>query len=142
MARRHVGKLMPPDVEKSILADEEGVDPLTHKTCKGRIDLAASGGVEDQDLQSSGASSRFHVSQRGLCIRSTGRIDEYGNASHSRHQLPEEFQALCSQLTTKKIDTCQVAARPGEAGNKTEPDRVAGGGEDDGGRRGCCLSRE
>ena len=43
------------------------------------------------------------------------------------HQLTQEFQPLCHQLGTEKIDTCQVAARPGEAGDKTEPDRVFGG---------------
>ena len=70
------------------------------------------------------------------------RIDEYGNTNGCRHQLTQEFQPLCSQLATEKIDTCQVAARPGEAGDKTEPDRVAGGGEDDGDRRGCRLGGE
>ena len=43
---------------------------------------------------------------------------------------------------TEKIDACQVAARPGEAGDKTKPDRVFGDGEDDGDRRGCRLGRQ
>ena len=132
----------PAGCEKGVAADEEGVGPLAHKSCEGRIDLSAGAGVEDLDLQSHGASSRFHVSQRGLGIRSIGRIDEHGNASGCGHQLAQEFQPLCGQLATEKIDPCQVAARPGEAGDKTKPDRVFADDEDDGDRRGCRLGRE
>ena len=42
----------------------------------------------------------------------------------------------------EKIDTCQVAARSGEASNKTKPDRVFADDEDDGDRRGCRLGRQ
>src|SRR5262245_20015672 len=42
----------------------------------------------------------------------------------------------------EKIDTCQVAARPREAGDKTKPDRVFGDVEDDRDRRGCRLGRK
>ena len=58
------------------------------------------------------------------------------------HQLAQELQPLCRQLATEKIDTCQVAARPGEAGDETKPDRVFADEEDDGDRRGCRLGRE
>src|SRR6516162_8013017 len=103
-----------PDIEKTILADKEDVGPLTHKTCEGRIDLAAGAGVEDLDLQSDGARSSFHVSQRGLRTRCIGRIDEHCHTSRSRHQLAQELQPLCGQLTAKKIGSCQVAPRLGE----------------------------
>ena len=55
-------------------------------------------GVEHLDLQPDGARSRFHVPQRGLGIRSIGRIDEHGHTSGSGHQLTQEFQPLCRQL--------------------------------------------
>ena len=42
----------------------------------------------------------------------------------------------------KMLESCQVAARPGEASDKTKPDRVFGDAEDDGDRRGCRLGRE
>ena len=142
MARRQLGQLDTPADEEGVAADEEGVGPLAHKSCEGRIDLAAGAGVEDLDLQPHGAGSRFHVSQRGLGSRSIGRIDEHGNTSGSGHQLTQELQPLCRQLAREKIDPCQVAARPGEAGDKTEPDRVFGDDEDDGDRRGCRLGRE
>src|SRR5262249_6523244 len=69
VARREVDQLDPPADEKGVGADEERIGPLSHKSCEGRIDLPAGAGIEDLDLQSYGASSRFHVSQRGLAIR-------------------------------------------------------------------------
>src|SRR5262249_18302254 len=77
VARRQVGKLHPSAVEEGVAANEEGVGPLAHKCCEGRVDLAAGSGVENLD---------------------------------------------CYQLTIEKIDPCQIAARPGETGDKTEPD--------------------
>ena len=75
-------------------------------------------------------------------LRSIGRIDEHGHASGCGHQLTQEFQPLRYQLASEKIDPCQVAARPGEAGDKTKPDRVFADDEDDGDRRGCRLGGE
>ena len=70
--------------------------------------------------RAAGSTSRSVASAIGRI----GRIDEHGNASGSGHQLAQQFQPLRRQLAGKKIDTRQVAARPGEAGDKTEPDRV------------------
>src|SRR5262249_2112573 len=67
-ARRQVGKLPPPEAEKRVGTNQERVGPLAHKSCEGRIDLVAGAGVEDLDLQSNGARSRFHVSQHPLRI--------------------------------------------------------------------------
>ena len=52
------------------------------------------------------------------------------------------FQPLCGQFTCEPIDACQVTVRPGEADDKTKPDRIFGGAEDDGNLRGCRLGRE
>ena len=49
--------------------------------------------------------------------------------------LAQEFQPLRRQLRGEKIDTRQIATRPSEAGDKTEPDRVFGHHENDGDRR-------
>src|SRR5262249_41913774 len=51
----------------------------------------------------------------------------------------QQVEPLCRQLTAEKVDPRQVAARPGEAGDKTEPDRVLGGNKGDRDRRGCRL---
>ena len=106
-------------VKKGSVADKKRVGSLAHRTCEGRIDLADGPGVVDLDLQPHGASSRLHVSYRELGTHRIGRIDEYGNASGTGHQLAQEFQPLCHQLIRDEVDTRRVAARPGEAGNKT-----------------------
>ena len=55
--------------------------PFVHKRCKRCFDLAAGASFENPSLQSHGASSRFHVSQRGLCIRRVVWIHEHSRAS-------------------------------------------------------------
>ena len=98
MARREVNQLDAPANEKGVIANEQGIGPLAHESCEGCFDLLAGARFENLDLQSHGASSRFHVSQRGLCIRSIGRIDKHGNASGSGHKLAQQSQPLCGQL--------------------------------------------
>ena len=71
-----------------------------------------------------------------------GRIDEHGDASGCGHQLTQKLQPLCRQLADEKIDACQVAARPGEAGDQTKPDRVVADSENDRNCRGCRLGRQ
>src|SRR5262249_5954552 len=51
--------VQPPADEKYILADKEGVGPLSHKSRECFIDFTPGTGVEDLDLQSDGAGSRF-----------------------------------------------------------------------------------
>ena len=70
------------------------------------------------------AGSGFHVSHRRLGVPSIGRVDEHGHPSGAGHQFTQEFQPLRNQLTAEKVDTRRVTARPGEAGDKTKPDRV------------------
>src|ERR1700752_2101889 len=95
-----------PAVEEGVDADEECVGPLTRKCCEGSVDFAAGAGIEDLDLQSDAVSCCRHLSRRGLRIHSIGRIDENGHASCRWHQLMQERQPLCGQLTGEKIDTC------------------------------------
>src|SRR5262245_18332510 len=59
--------------------------------------------------------------------------------SCSGHQLTQKFQPLCYQLTRQKIDTRQVATRPGEARDKTKPDWIFADVEDYGDSRSCSL---
>ena len=82
-----------------------------HEGCESRIDLAAGAGVEDLYLQPDGASSWFQIAHH--LGSGTGRVDERGHTSGCGHQLTQEFQSLCSQLTRKKIYPCQVSVRPG-----------------------------
>jgi hypothetical protein len=93
-------------------------------------------------LQAHGAGGGFDASHCGLGSHRIGRIDEYSNTRRRGHQLTQEFKPLCHQLKSEKIDPRQIAARPGEAGDKTERDRVFGGEEDDRDRRRCRLRRK
>ena len=72
-----------------------------------------------------GASGHFHLSQRCLGHGSSW-IDEHSHLYRSRHQLAQQFQPLRPHFNRQEIDASQVAAGPGEAGDKTRPDRVFG----------------
>lgn len=72
----------------------------------------------------------FHVFDRCLGI-GTDRINEHGHTA----------QPFRSQLSRQKIDTREVAARPGEARNKTNPNWVFSNDEGNGDRGGCRLGR-
>ena len=87
MARGQRDQLDAPDQEERVRGDEEGVGPLAHERCEGRIDLLTGAGVADLDLYPEGASDRFHSCERmtGLCY--VGRIDEHGDPDGCRHQL-------------------------------------------------------
>jgi len=83
-----------------------------------------------------------HVPQCGLGGPSIGRIDEDGNSNGLGHQVMQEPQPLGRNLRVKKIDAGQVAARPGETGDKTKPNRVFTDTEDNGNRCGRSFGRE
>ena len=70
------------------------------------------------------------------------RVDEHGNTCRSGTSSRKSSSRFAHQLTSEKIDACEVAARPVEAGDKTEPDRVVADDEDDRDRRGCRLGRQ
>src|SRR5262245_11484562 len=54
----------------------------------------------------------------------------------------QKLQPLRSQFTADKVDACRVAARPWEAGDESELNRVFGEDEDNGDRRGRHLGRQ
>src|SRR5262249_10111524 len=96
------------------------------------IDFPDGADVENPDLQPRGANSRFQTSQCKLGTGRIGRIDEHSNTNGPGHQLTQEFEPLCDHLDPENIDSRQVAARPGEAGDETKLDRVVAGKEDEG----------
>jgi hypothetical protein len=93
-------------------------------------------------LQPNGAGGRVHVSQRGLGTHGIGWIEEHGNASGAGHQFAQEPQPLRPQLCGEKIDAGRVAARPGEADDKTKLDGVLADAEDDRDHGGCSFGRQ
>ena len=71
-----------------------------------------------------GASSLVNVFQLVLDIR-TLRVHEHGDQRGARNELAQESQPLRLQLEGEHVHPGGVAARPVEAGDKTEADRVA-----------------
>jgi hypothetical protein len=131
MKRRQLDQLDTPDVEECESSHEQRVGPLVSQHVENGINLTAGFSVEDLDLQSDGASSRFHVSQGCRGIRGVSRIDQHSNASSPWHELTQKFQPLCFQLVGEQIDARQVTAWSGEAPDKTKPRRVLSNQEDD-----------
>ena len=62
-------------------------------------------------------------------------IDQDGNAHGSRPQLMQQPKLLCPKLCRHKADTGDVAARPVEAVDEAELNRIASAYEDDRDRR-------
>src|SRR5262249_21393597 len=93
--------VVPDETHRYCCATDTSLDSLTacaQKRYRSRclaIDFAGGAGVENLDLQPHGGSSRRHVSQYRLGIRSIGRIDEHGNTHGCGHHLTQEFQPLC-----------------------------------------------
>src|SRR5262245_33532797 len=141
-AGRKYGKVHTPAVEKGIGTDEEGIDPLAHEVCKGRVDLAAGACVEDLDLQSEGVGSRLHIFHRCFGTRGVGRIDENGQSRHPGYHFAQEPQPLCCQLRDEEIDTRRVASWSSETCDHTELHRILANAENDRDSRGRSLCRE
>ena len=142
VACRQLDELDAPASEKRAgrtISSTSGCSP--HKTREGRIDLAACAGVKHLDLQSHGATSRFCVFDVTSVIP-VAQFDQHGNASRSGHQFAQEFEVALPSTHSRKIDTGCVAGWPGQARDKTNPDWVFAGDENDRDRRGCRLGRE
>ena len=94
-----------------------------------RLSLACTTSIRHPD----GRGRCRHVPRHGLGIGSICRIDESGNTSCSRHQFTQHSKSLGTQtkFSDIKIDAGRVAARPGEAGDETEFDRIVGDAEHD-----------
>src|SRR5262249_15228110 len=127
-----------------VRVDKQRVRSLARKRCKGRVDLTAGAGVEDLDSQPHLAPRGFRFFHLKLRARRIGRIDENGDTGHCGHQLAQKFQPLGHQFAHDEIDSGEVTARPGEAGNESELDRVVRDRKHD--RNGCgrrlgCESR-
>src|SRR5262245_4581685 len=142
VAHRERRKLDAPAGDEAVPSDEQGVDRLAAKGCEGRLDLAASAGVEHLSLQSEGACSFGYVAQRGLGGGSVCRIGHHGDTSRLGHQIVQEPQPLGDDLLGEEIDASRVAAGPRQAGDKAKLDRVYSHLEDNRDRRGRRFGHE
>jgi hypothetical protein len=118
-ARREVGKLYPAAGEKGVATAEDRVRALTHKICKGGIDLAAGASIEDLNLHSHAARSGLYLSHCGLGNRRIARVDEYSKTPDAGYQLPQEFSRFVTTSAPKKL--IPVRLPPGRARLETRP---------------------
>jgi hypothetical protein len=81
-----------------------------------------------------GRGCSLNVRDKGLSEGIVG-TDQHGNAHGFRLQLMQQPKLLCPKRRVNEGDTGDVAARPVEAGDEAELDRIAGGYEDDRDRR-------
>jgi hypothetical protein len=116
MARRQVGQLDAPAGEYGVAADEDGVGPLAHKSCEGRVDLAAGagflllGGKLNFRVSSRDLSSEEPMSRRLLIIASMLLFSIC--ASPAQTPSPDAMMAARSLVTTMKLSDQYKALLP------------------------------
>src|SRR5260370_39538171 len=93
------------------------------------------------ELQPEGTGRRLQVSRLSLGSR-IGRVEEQGDVGSRGYDLVQQLQPLRQQLRIQVGCAREVAAGPGETGDKSELDRVAADREDDRDRRGRGLCRK
>ena len=142
MARRQDGKLDPPAVEKRVAPTKRASGRSRTKVAKAasisRLVLALRTWICSPMARAAASTSLNVVSAFAALAGLTSTATRVAAGTSSRRSSSR----FAVNSPTEKIDPCQVAARPGEAGDKTKPDRVFGDDEDDGDRRGCRLGRE
>jgi hypothetical protein len=75
-------------------------------------------------------------------IEALAGLMSHGDTNSFGHHVMKESEPLGCHLRAEEVDAGHVAARPGEAGDKTKLDRVEGDAEDNRNRRCCSLRRE
>ena len=88
-----MGQLETPAGEEGAGPDKQGIGPLVRQSGEYPIDLAGGACTNDEDLQPHRVSRRLDIFQYPLGI-AVGRINEHGNPSDARHQLPEKVETL------------------------------------------------
>jgi len=119
IGRRERRKLDAPADEEAVGANEEGIGPVVHEGCEGRLDLAAGAGVQDLNLQSEGAGSfgmaRNVVSAIGALAGLTSTATRAALGTNSRRSPSR----LATTSAVKKL--IPVRFPPGRARLATRP---------------------
>ena len=98
-------------------------------------------GFEDMELQPHRARRRLHSCTWPRHLR-IGRVDQHGQCRSPGTTRAAAPAASPPTRASRTLTPVQVAARPGEARDQTELDRIATDNEHDRDRRGRGLSRE
>jgi hypothetical protein len=87
-----------PGVQERVAVDEKRIGSILFKRCKGHIDLTASTGVSNLNLQPQCAGGRFYVPQRRLGSHGADWVNEHGYTRSCGHQLTQKLNRLSCQL--------------------------------------------
>ncbi len=118
------------NVEKPLGAEHHDVAGRARDGGESRVDLVGGVGVEniDGDAQARGGALQIPHERRG---EFGSRLDQRKVTRCLRNQLAQQPQSLGCELGVQRGDTGDVAARPAQAVDQTERDRVGAGGEHD-----------
>ena len=97
--------------------------------------------MQDMELQPKGVGRRLQAAQKLLGKNGTGRIDEHANDGCRWYQFVQQLQPLRPHLDVQIGHAREVAARPVQAGDKSNLHRVDRYREHDRNCRSRCLCR-
>jgi hypothetical protein len=140
MACRQGNELLAPAREEWIGEDEERVGWLLDEGGEGGVDLSFGAGPQDSELHPGRPRRFLHGSYQAPRSRN-GPVHEQGDHPGLGNQLGQKLEPFGIHHGSEEADACEVAARPGETGDQTLPDRVVAGDEDDWDRRRCVFRR-
>src|SRR6516164_9429654 len=129
------GELFAPANEEPIGADHERAGPDLGQVRKDRIEIVLGAGMHDTELQPERVCRRLQVPQLRLGRVAIGRVDQRGNDWGGGHQLVRQLQSLRCQLYSQCGRARDIATRSAHARDEADLHWIAGGSEDDGGRR-------
>src|SRR6516225_8106399 len=126
--------------EKWTDADEQPACARLHDLCEGGMDFSLVGRVHHQDLVPDGTGRFLQVSRLALDVRTVWVAQD---RDHRRlgNQLVQHSKQLGHQRDKGKDDTRDIAARPVEACDQANSDRIGSDDEYNGRRRGCRFAR-
>ena len=110
--------------EQRVRTDQECIGPLFDERCKGIVDVTTCAGADDFDLLPDSRSRRLQFRDIGLRDKGILGIDEHTKARCSGQKLVEEPEPFCRDLHAEVVDPGGIPARPIEASNETDLDRI------------------
>ena len=120
---------------------DERARPAFGESREGRLEVAVAASFRDGELPPERACCCNHVLQHALAHHRS-KIGKIGNRCCLRYQLAEEIKPLGHQLDGEERHSGDIAARPAEAGDQAELDRIATEHQHDRYRRGRGLCRQ
>jgi hypothetical protein len=110
--------------KKTVAAHLERVGALLYKLRKGCLDLALATCIHGHEAHPMGTRRNIDLPRFALGINGIGRVAEVTDQRGLRYQFEQQFKALCGRFGRQESDAGDIAARPIEAINEANLDRV------------------